>query len=117
MVSQCGHYTGLLVQRRGEKLILQQRIGRWAEGDEVRTDLVTLPEGVGTLYLRMLVKQEKEVSFCYDLEEDGEYPAVGEAVEAQPGRWVGVKAGLTAVCAQGNAGGSVKIDYFVFEAL
>ena len=56
-----------------------------------------LPEGTEILYLGMLVKQETEVSFCYSLTEEGEYIPVGQCVEATPGRWVGVKAGLTAI--------------------
>jgi hypothetical protein len=38
-------------------------------------------------------------------------------VEATPGRWVGVKAGLTAINESGISGGSMAVDYFVFEDL
>jgi Beta-xylosidase len=117
MVSQCGHYTGLLALKKDGKLILQQRTGNWTKNNEVRTDAAVLPEGTETLYLRMLVKQETEVSFCYSLAEDGEYRPVGEMVEATPGRWVGVKAGLTAINEGGVPGGSAAVDYFVFEEL
>ena len=117
MVSQCGHYTGMLVHKKDGKLVLQQRTGNWTKDNETRTDAAVLPEGTKTLYLRMLVKQETEVSFCYSMTEDGEYSPVGEMVEATPGRWVGVKAGLTAINEGGVPGGSAAVDYFVFEDL
>ena len=117
LVSQCGHYTGLLVHKKDGKLVLQQRIGNWTENDEIRREAAVLPEGTEILYLGMLVKQETEVSFCYSLTEEGEYIPVGQCVEATPGRWVGVKAGLTAINESGISGGSILVDYFVFEDL
>ena len=63
------------------------------------------------------MRQETEVSFCYSLTEDGTYDPVGEPVEATPGRWVGVKAGLTAIHEGNGVCGSVAADYFVFENL
>ncbi len=117
LVSQCGHYTGLLVHKKDGELVLQQRIGNWTENDEIRREAAVLPEGTEILYLGMLVKQETEVSFCYSLTEEGEYIPVGQCVEATPGRWVGVKAGLTAINESGISGGSMAVDYFVFEDL
>lgn len=117
MVSQCGHYTGLLIQKRGGKLVLQQRTGNWTKDDETHADAAVLPEGASEIYLRMLVRQETDVSFCYSLTEDVVYDPVGEPVEATPGRWVGVKAGLTAIHEGDGSCGSVAADYFVFEEL
>ncbi len=114
MVSQCCHYTGLFAARRGESLVLEQCTGHWAENDEVRTELGTLDGN--TLFLRMKVRDAREVSF--EVSTDGEHFAqAGSTVEASPGRWVGVKAGLAAFHRLENGGGSVAVDYFVFENL
>ena len=117
MVSQCGHYTGLLVQKKGGKLVLQQRTGNWTKEDETRRDVVALPDGTKVLYLRMSVKQETEVSYQYSLTGEGTYIPAGETVEATPGRWVGVKVGLTAIHEGDGPCGSMAADYFVFEEL
>ena len=114
MVSLGGHYTALLVKKEKGKLILQQRTGNWTKDDEVRTDLGQVEEN--TLYLRMRVEKETYVSFETGCDEE-HFSAAGETVEASPGRWVGVKAGLAAINEGGSAPGSIKADYFVFEAL
>lgn len=114
MVSQCGHYTGLLVAKQGQKLFLEQRTGNWTKNDEERYALGTVDSD--TLYIRMKVKGAKEVSFEIGQDEE-HFTAVGNTVEATPGRWVGVKAGLTALNRLGSEGGSIAVDYFVFERL
>ncbi len=117
MVSQCGHYTGLAVVRENGGYRLQQRTGNWTKDDEQRTDMGSLEEfGISgdVIYLRMRVREEKLVSFEAGTDEEHLSP-LGEAVEAAPGRWVGVKAGLFAINESGQTGGSVAADYFVFE--
>ncbi len=114
MVSQCGHYTGLFAVKRNGKLTLQQRTGNWTKDNEVRTDLGEVQQD--TLYIRMKVKDSTQVSFEVGYDEET-YQPIGETVEAAPGRWVGVKAGLAAINETGEAGGSVAVDYFVFEQL
>lgn len=114
MVSQCGHYTGLFAVKRNGKLTFQQRTGDWTKDNEVRTDLGEV--GQDTLYVRMKVKGSAHVSFEVGYDEEN-YQPIGETVEATPGRWVGVKAGLAAVNEAGGQGGSVSADYFVFEKL
>ena len=109
-----GIITALLVKKEKGKLILQQRTGNWTKDDEVRTDLGQVEEN--TLYLRMRVEKETYVSFETGCDEE-HFSAAGETVEASPGRWVGVKAGLAAINEGGSAPGSIKADYFVFEAL
>lgn len=111
MVSLGGCYTALALQKKEGKLILQQRIGNWTKDDERRTDLGSF-EG-DTVYIRMLVEKEKYVSF--EISDDGQqFKAAGSITEAAPGRWVGVKTGLFSVNEEGNRGGYVKIDWFVF---
>lgn len=114
MVSLGGHYTALLIKKEKGTFILQQRTGNWTKDDEVRTDLGQVKEN--TLYLRMRVEKETYVSFEIGCDEE-HFSAAGETVEASPGRWVGVKAGLAAINEGGSAPGSIKADYFVFEAL
>ncbi|MCM1193225.1 MAG: glycoside hydrolase 43 family protein [Butyrivibrio sp.] len=114
MVSLGGCYTALAVQKKEGKLILQQRTGHWAEGDEVR-EAVELP-AAELLYFRMKVKRAEEVSF--EVSNDGEhFQPAGRTVPATPGRWVGVKAGLFALNEQGRQDGRISADYFVFEKM
>ncbi len=116
MVSQCGHYTGLAVVRQNGGYELWQRTGNWTKDNEVRTRLCSLEElgADDTICLRMRVWNETYVSFEAGADED-HLKTVGETVEATPGRWVGVKAGLFAINEQGGTCGSVAADYFVFE--
>ena len=64
--------------------------------------------------MRMCVEAEEKVSFEIGYDET-HYSAVGNTVEATPGRWVGVKAGLFAIHEGEGERGSVAVDYFVFE--
>lgn len=114
MVSQGGHYTALLLHREEEKFVLQQRSGNWTEDDEVRTDLEALDGQTGRIWLQMRVENSSLVSFLYSL--DGhEFIPVGDVIEASPGRWVGVKTGLTAFHESSGDCGSVAAEYFCYE--
>lgn len=114
MVSQGGRYTGLFAVKRDGKMELQQRTGNWDKENEARTDLGEAEGDV--LYVRMKVKDATYVSF--EVGYDGQaYRPVGEAVEVEPGRWVGVKVGLAAIRVLAGAGGSFAADFFVFEKL
>ena len=64
----------------------------------------------------MKVREENFVSFEAGVSEE-QFKAVGEVIEATPGRWVGVKVGLFAINEENAKGGSVACDYFVFEKL
>ena len=117
---------------KGEgKIYLEQRSGNWSKADEAAAGK---EEWQGdSLYLRMIVRQSQKVEFA--ISADGQSFAVfGKPEYATPGRWVGAKVGLFAVCqeenkditnAQNNGGnktytgakGSVMVDYFVFEPL
>lgn len=114
MVSLGGLYTSLAVKKDKGTLTLWQRTGRWEQNDEVRTCLGSILQD--TLYIRMNVVKETYVSFEYGYEEESLTP-VGEVTKAQPGRWVGVKAGLFILNECGIAEGSVTADYFVFGKL
>lgn len=114
MVSLGGRYTALVLQRKDGALLLQQRTGNWEEDDEERTVLGTW-EG-DTVYLRMRVEKEETIRFEAGCSEE-DFRPLGEAVQATPGRWVGVKAGLFAINEKGGQGGACKIDYFVFQGL
>lgn len=114
MVSLGGRYTALALQRKDGALLLQQRTGNWEKDDEERTVLETWKGD--TVWLRMRVEQEETVCFEIGCGEEAFRP-VGEAVQATPGRWVGVKAGLFAINEKGKEGGACKIDFFVFQGL
>ncbi len=114
MVSQSEHYTGLFLVRQGKKLFLEQRTGHLEQDDEERHPLGTV-EG-STFYLRMKVRGAEWISFEVGQDEEHFRPA-GTPVKAQPGRWVGVKAGLAVIGSPGREGGSVAVDSFVFQEL
>lgn len=109
-----GRYSTLAVAKVNGKLVFQQRTGNWTKNDEVRENLGVVEND--TVYLRMNVIKENDVTFEYSYDEENFTP-IGKLTEATPGRWVGVKVGLFAINEAGNEGGSVKADYFVFEPL
>ena len=80
----------------------------------MRTNLGTVDRDV--VYIRMKVEKETYVSFEIGYDEE-HFTAIGETVEATPGRWVGVKVGLTAFNEKNSQEGSIAADYFVFEKL
>ncbi len=118
VVSLGTKYVALAVKKQDGKLVLQQRIGRWSpDGDssvECCHELGEVTEN--TVYIKMLVEQEDKVSFEMGYAEE-ETKAVGEDMNAEPGRWVGVKAGLFAINEQETCGGSVVADWFVFSEI
>lgn len=90
---------------------MQQRTGNWNKADEAR-EVLEIPAGEH-MYFRMRVKGAEEVSF--EVSTDGEhFQAAGRTVQATPGRWVGVKAGLFALNEQGRQDGRILADYFIF---
>ena len=112
MVSLGGIYTSLALKQEAGKKQLVQRIGEWTKDNE-RESICTAYES-DCIYCRMYVEKETVVSFAYST--DGEhFTAVGESIEATPGRWVGVKAGLFAINESGNTGGFLQADYFLYE--
>lgn len=115
MVSLGGCYTALAVTKRGGAFWLEQRTGNWTKNDETR-ETIEILTGLWqeTLYMRMLVRKEKEISFEIGLREDSFRPA-GAKTQASPGRWVGVKAGLFAIRETAGKGGALYADYFVFD--
>lgn len=114
MVSLGGCYSGLLIQKDQDTMTLQQRTGNWEQNDEICTALEKVEQEI--VYLRMKVEEETFVTFELGYEEH-QFHKTGETVQASPGRWVGVKAGLAAMNEKNICGGSVTIDYFVFEKL
>lgn len=114
MVSLGGVYTDFVVkQENGEKKLVQ-RTGEWTKHNETETVCAALEEDA--VYLRMYVEAALKVSFAYST--DGtEYVKAGEVIEATPGRWVGVKAGLFAIHEGEGEGGFVKAEHFIFEEM
>lgn len=114
MISLGGSYTGMLIHKENGKLTLCQRSGNWDQDDEVCEFLGEVEGDI--FYLCMKVEKEMFVSFEAGYSEE-QFEVVGRRVTAAPGRWVGVKAGLVAMNEEGENGGSVAVDYFVFEPL
>lgn len=114
MVSLGGIYTDFAIkQENGEKKFVQ-RTGEWTKHNETETVCGALEEDA--VYLRMYVEAALKVSFAYST--DGtKYVKAGEVIEATPGRWVGVKAGLFAIHEGEGEGGFVKAEHFIFEEM
>jgi len=114
LISLGGVYTGLALKVKDGRRSLVQINGEWLKKNETEMSCERVLEE--ELYLQMIVKEAKEVSFAYST--DGkEFQTIGEMVLATPGRWVGVKAGLFAINTMGRKGGEIKVDYFRFETL
>lgn len=114
MISLGGVYTGLALKVKDGRRNLVQITGEWLKANEIEVVLDHFYED--TLYLKMIVKREREVSFGYSV--DGQiYQEIGNMVEATPGRWVGVKVGLFAINTMERNGGVVRADSFLFEKL
>lgn len=111
MISLGGVYTAMAVSCTGGEKLLVQRTGEWTKENE--TETVCKKVQGDSLSLRMCVEQEKYVSFCVETEE-GSFVPVGVRTEAAPGRWVGVKSGLFAVCGEGKKGGFLEATAFVY---
>lgn len=126
LISQCLHYTALTVGKENGRIRLWQRTGNWEKEDETQV-AIEMPETAKDstsgdeslpsckIYLRMQVKDAKEISFAVSADGSTFYP-VGKTEAATPGRWVGAKAGLFAI-KEGDGGGTVAVEYFVFEAI
>ncbi len=111
MVSLGGRYDGILVCRRGGRLFLHQRTGLLADRKEKDTELEAFSGS--RLYLRMRVEAESRISWEAGDSEECLHP-VGEATEALPGRWVGVKSGLTAIHEGPGPCGHVTAEGFLY---
>lgn len=114
MISLGGVYTALCAEKKGGKLILTQRTGRWTKKNET---IVELSELTGDkVFLRMKVEKEKFITFYYSL--DGEnYEQAGEMSETAPGRWVGVKSGIFAVHEGEGDGGKASFEGFFYDEI
>lgn len=112
MVSLGGFYDSLLIRQADGGRVLQQRNGRLLDSKEECTVLAAIEKD--TVFLRMQVKGEKEISWYYGYKEDA-LTAVGSTTETAPGRWVGVKAGLTCVHEGAGKCGRITVEYFVFQ--
>lgn len=100
--------------KKEEKLFIIQRTGEWRKNNE-ETDILVEVEAT-TIFLRMKVEKETEVSFSYSL--DGEqFIEVGKTVKATPGRWVGVKAGLFAVHEGNEVPGKAAFEGFFYDSI
>ena len=114
MISLGGRYTALCAEKDGGRLCMCQRTGEWEKDNEASRQLRILEQE--TLYVRMCVEQSENVWF--EISADGvSFERVGSTTQATPGRWVGVKAGLFAVNEKGEQGGSIDVDYFLFEPI
>lgn len=103
-------YTAAGMRLTNGKRYLIRRDGEWQKDE---SELVLEETKADALFFRIRVEDAKKVSFFYS--EDGEhYKQAGEAVQAAPGRWVGVKAGLFAI-SETNTGGFLKVKEFVFS--
>lgn len=116
MVSLGGIYSGLCLKYQDGKKQLVQRTGEWTKQNETESVCGEFPADTAGVFLRMYVEQEKDVSFAYSLN-GTEFIGAGEAIEATPGRWVGVKCGLFAIHETTEKAGFMDAEYFIFEKI
>ncbi|WP_276949083.1 glycoside hydrolase family 43 protein [Acetatifactor muris] len=114
MISLGGRYDSILVCRRNGKLTLHQRIGLFETREEMDTELEALAGD--TLYIRMRVEEGSRISWEAGDSGDNLHP-VGTVTEALPGRWVGVKSGLTAMHEGEGSCGKLTVEAFVYGNL
>lgn len=114
MVSLGGRYDSILVSKQEGRLSLHQRTGLFADRKETDTELKAF--SANRVYIRMRVEAESRISWEAGDSQDSLHP-LGEATEAAPGRWVGVKAGLTAIHEGSGACGLITAEAFVYESL
>lgn len=119
LISFGGKYFALCVMRRNGKFVLQLREGDCEKREETGKDITIISEIGNKVYLRMLVEKEKQISFRVSTDDEN-YLSAGAGMEAVPGKWTGVKAGLFAVNESESCKsrtGSIEATYFIFERL
>lgn len=119
LISFGGKYFALCVMRRNGKFVLQLREGDCEKREETGKDITIISEIGNKVYLRMLVEKEKQISFRVSTDDEN-YLSAGAGMEAVPGKWTGVKAGLFAVNESESCKsrtGSIEAQYFIFERL
>ncbi|MDP4210186.1 MAG: glycoside hydrolase 43 family protein [Bacteroidota bacterium] len=108
-------YAYLSLKQADGKIYLSQTICKKADkkGTEQESDKVLLNNG--SIFLRVNVADKAVCNFSYST--DGKkFTAIGDSFTAQPGRWIGAKAGLFCV-REGkiNDAGCVDVDWFRVE--
>lgn len=120
-------YSSLVVCRKGDSFVLQQRTCLQADtdGTELVKDIATLPPSKSDtipyapaiyldVYLRMAVSQGL-CKFSYST--DGKhYKSVGESFAMRQGKWIGAKYGFVAMCdSLKSSRGWIDVDWIRVE--
>ncbi|MGZ8869097.1 MAG: glycoside hydrolase family 88 protein, partial [Thermoanaerobaculia bacterium] len=107
-------YSTLAVERRGKGLAITRGVARDADDGGDEKSIASAPIS-GPVLLRVSFEPEAIARLSYSLD-GGVFLPLGDAFEAQPGRWIGAKVGLFAVAPQdAKRTGSARFDYFRVE--
>ena len=109
-------YATLALERRGTDLFLSQSVGKAASTGAHDREVAALRAPSPSLFLRVRVLAGGRTEFSFS-QDGAAFVAMGEAFQAQPGRWVGAKLGLFALrgAGQGREAGYLDVDWFRVE--
>jgi beta-xylosidase len=109
-------YATLTLERRRGELVVSQSVCQGASAGSAEKELASQKAPGTTVVLRARVLAGGRTEFS--ISQDGvAFAAIGEAFQAQPGRWVGAKIGLFALRGeqQGREVGYADVDWFRVE--
>lgn len=111
VVSLGGLCDSLIVRRSGKELILERRSCDLNGGVETVRAICSLESE--EISIRMNVFNGKTIFWEYGCGSD--FLPVKEPSAALPGKWIGVRVGLTAYSPGGSASGEMRVRYFGFD--
>lgn len=108
-------YAYVAVQRKGQDLSIVQVITKNADRGAAEHEVASVPANGAQVYLRVSVGEGALCRFSFS--RDGSaFENIGEPFTAKPGRWIGAKVGLFALCAaQTGESGYADYDWFRVE--
>jgi beta-xylosidase len=109
-------YATLTLERRGADLFLSQAVCKGASSGTHERETASLRAPSASLFLRARVLAGGRSEFSWSVDGSA-FAGIGEAFQAQPGRWVGAKVGLFALRSgqPGREAGYLDVDWFRVE--
>jgi len=108
-------YANLALKSKKDGIYLAYSVCKNAAGGKAETETIISKWNGGEIYLRLEVTANANCNFSYSA--DGKtFTRVGESFSAEPGRWIGAKAGLFCTReTQTNDSGWADFDWFRVE--